>query len=70
MPKISAHDLMTMNRVLLLIIDQSDINPKLLQSIVASICKVMTVKKACVHQTMDIRLFKELEITTKHLQCS
>ena len=45
MPKISAHDLMTISRVLLLIIGQNDINPKMLQPIVASICKVMTVKK-------------------------
>ena len=48
MPKISVHDLMTISRVLLLIIGQNDINPKLLQPIVASICKVMTVKKPCV----------------------
>ena len=47
--KISVHDLMTIwYRVLLLIIGQNDINPKLLQPIVASICKVMTVKKPCV----------------------
>ena len=39
---------MTISRVLLLIIGQNDINPKLLQPIVASICKVMTVKKPCV----------------------
>ena len=50
MPKISVHDLMTISRVLLLIIGQNDINPKLLQPIVASICKVMTVKKPCVNE--------------------
>ena len=49
MPKIFVHDLMTISRVLLLIIAQNDINPKLLQPIVASICKVMTVKKPCVN---------------------
>ena len=48
MSKISVHDLMTICRVLLLIIGQNDINPKMLQPIVASICKVMTVKKPCV----------------------
>ncbi len=48
MPKISVNDLMTISGVLLLIIGQNDINPKLLQPIVASICKVMTVKKPCV----------------------
>ena len=48
MPKISVHDLMTISRVLLLIIGQNDVNPKLLQPIVASIGKVMTVKKPCV----------------------
>ena len=51
MPKISVHDLMTISRVLLLIIGQNDINPKLLQPIVASICKVIAVKKPCVHQS-------------------
>ena len=49
MSKISVHDLMTICRVLLLIIGQNDINPRLLQPIVVSICKVMTVKKPCVH---------------------
>ena len=39
---------MTICSVLLLIIGQNDINPKLLQPILASICKVMTVKKPCV----------------------
>ena len=48
MSKISAHDLMTIYRVLLLIIGQNDLNPKLLKPIVALICKVMTVKKPCV----------------------
>ena len=48
MPKISVHDLMTISRILLLIIGQNDLNPKLLQPIDASICKVMTVKKPCV----------------------
>ena len=48
MSKISVHDLMTICRVLLQIIGQNDINPKLLHLIVASICKVMTVKKPCV----------------------
>ena len=49
MSKISVYDLMTKCRVLLLSIGQNDINPKLLQPIVASICKVMTVKKPCVY---------------------
>ena len=48
MSKISAQDLITICRVLLLIIGQNYVNPKLLQPIVASICKVMTVKKPCV----------------------
>ena len=52
MSKISVHDLMTICRVLLLIIGQNDINPKLLQSIVASICKVMAVKKPCVPEEL------------------
>ena len=46
--KISLYDLMTICRVLPLIIGQNHINSKLLQPIVASICKVMTVKKPCV----------------------
>ena len=49
MSEISVHDLMTICKVLLLIIGQNDINPELLQPIVASICKVVTVKKPCVH---------------------
>ena len=52
MPKISVHDLMTISRVLLLIIGQNDINPRLLQPIVVSICKVMTVKKPCVRWSL------------------
>ena len=48
MSKIFVHDLMTISRVLLVTIGQNDINPKLLQPIVASICKVMAVKKPCV----------------------
>ena len=64
MPKISVYDLMTINRILLLIIDQNDINPKLLQPIVASICKVMTVKKPCVLS----KLTKSTYGITKHLQ--
>ena len=57
MSKISVHDLMTICRVLLLIIGQNDINPKLLQPIVASICKVMTVKKPCVlYETKDVKI--------------
>ena len=39
---------MTIIGVLLLLIGQNDINPKLLQPIVASIFKVMTVKKPSV----------------------
>ena len=39
---------MTICRVSLLIIGQIDINPKLLQPIVASIRKFMAVKKLCV----------------------
>ena len=54
MSKISVHDLMTICRVLLLIIGQNDINPKLLQPIVASIFKVMTVKKPCVQCTVEL----------------
>ena len=48
MSKISVYDLMTICRVLPLIIGQNCMNSKLLQPIVASICKVMTVKKPCV----------------------
>ena len=48
MSKIYVNDLMTICRVLLQIIGQNDINPKLLQPIVASIFKVMTVKKPSV----------------------
>ena len=48
MSMISVHDLMTVCRVLLLIIGQNYLNPRLLQPIVASIYKVMTVKKPCV----------------------
>ena len=46
--KIFVHDLMTISRVSLLVIGQNDVNSKLLQPIVALICKVMTVKKPCV----------------------
>ena len=56
MSKISVYDLMTKCRVLLLIIGQNDINPKLLQPIVASIFKVMTVKKPCVHKGPTVSL--------------
>ena len=48
MSKISLHDLITISGELLLITGQNHVNPKLLQPIVASICKVMTVKKPCV----------------------
>ena len=48
MSKISVHDLMTISRVLPLVIGQNDIDAKLLQPIVALICKVMAVKKPCV----------------------
>ena len=48
MSKIFVHDFMTISRVLILVIGQNNINPKLPQPIVASICKVMTVKKPCV----------------------
>ena len=41
----SVHDLMIICSVSLLIIGQNDINPTLLHPIVASICKVLTVKK-------------------------
>ena len=51
MSEVYVHDLMTICSVLLLTIGQNDINPKLLQSIVASICMVMTVKKPCVWHT-------------------
>ena len=54
MSKISVHDLMTICRVLLLIIGQNHINPKLIQPIVASICKVMTVKKPCVIAELNL----------------
>ena len=63
MSMISVYDLMTICRVLLLIIGQNDINPKLLQPIVASICKVMTVKKPCV------RLFLPIWFSS-HRQCN
>ena len=54
MSKISIYDLMTICRVLLLIIGQNHINPKLLQPIVESTCKVMTVKKPCVQLDIDV----------------
>ena len=54
MSKISVYDFMTKNRVLLSIIGQNDINSKLLQPIVASICKVMTVEKPCVNSKLDV----------------
>ena len=63
MSNLSVHDLMTICRVLLLIIGQNDINPKLLQPIVASICKVMTVKKPCVHKEFQ----KMILIPFEHL---
>ena len=47
MSKIFVHDLMTISRVLPLVIVQNDIDAKLLQPIVALICKVMAVKKPC-----------------------
>ena len=50
MSKIFVNDLMTICKVLPLIIGQNVMNPKLLQQIVASICKVMTVKKPCVEK--------------------
>ena len=53
MSKISVHDLMTICRVLLLVIGQNDTNPKLLQPIVASICKIMTVKKTLHTMTLQ-----------------
>ena len=55
------HDLMTMCRVLLLIIGQNDINPKLLQPIVALICKVMAVKKLVCLWNEGIEFFLTLE---------
>ena len=45
---------MTICRVLLLIIGQNDINPKLFQPIVASICKIMAVKKPYVLFSLKI----------------
>ena len=48
MSKIFVRDLMTISRVLVLIVGQNDVNPKFLQPIVASICKVMAIKKPCV----------------------
>ena len=48
MSKIFVHDLMTISKVLILIIGQNNTNPKLLQPIVTSICKVMAVKKPSV----------------------
>ena len=48
MSEIYVHDLMTICGALVLTIGQNDLNPKLPQPIVASICKVMTVKKPCV----------------------
>ena len=70
MPKISVHDLMTISRVLLLIIGQNDINPKLLQPIVASICKVMTVKKPCVPgkvKKVDVSLRPREKMAKNHI---
>ena len=49
MLKIFVHDLMTISRVLILIIGEKDINPKLPLPIVASVCKVMRVKKPCLY---------------------
>ena len=60
MSKISVHDFMTIYRVLLLIIGQNVINPKLLQPIVASFCKVMAVKKPCVLQVQSIEIFRTI----------
>ena len=48
MSKIFFHGLMTMSSVLIQIIGQNCINSKLLQPIVASIRKIMAVKKPCV----------------------
>ena len=61
MPKISVHDLMTISWVLLLIIGLNDLNTKLLQPIVVSICKVMTVKKPCVLK-FDRKTYKQIVI--------
>ena len=54
MLEISVHDLMTINLVLPLIIGQNDMNPILLQPIVASIGKVLTVKKPCVQKSSAV----------------
>ena len=54
MSKIFVHDLMTISKVLIIIIGQNNINPKLLQPIVTSICKVMAVKKPCVLHNISI----------------
>ena len=49
---------MTISKVLILIIGQNNTNPKLLQPIVTSICKVLAVKKFCVKK-MDRHFNKE-----------
>ena len=51
---------MTISKVLILIIGQNNTNPKLLQPIVTSICKVMAVKKPCVDILPSLlKIFKE-----------
>ena len=60
MSKIFVYDLMTISRVLVLIIGQNDINPKLHHPIVASICKVTAVKKPCVKSINFVSWFFEL----------
>ena len=60
--EISVHDLMTICRVLLLIIGQNDTNPKLLQLIVASIYKVMTVHSLTTFSKTPISLLEDFSI--------
>ena len=56
MSKIFVDDLKTISKVLILIIGQNNTNPKLLQPIVMSICKVLAVKKPCVYPKKLVNL--------------
>ena len=48
MPDFFVYNMKAIFMILLLIIGQNNINPKLVQPIAASICKVMAFKKPCV----------------------
>ena len=53
---------MTICRVLLLINGQNDKNPKSLHPIVASICKVMAVKKPCVEAPLSNIIISQMSM--------